>query len=311
MMTTPKDKPAAPDSGNTPTRVPPRITVTSKGIISPSTPLETTPPPQPAPNRPAAPRIRLPKPSETRVAPRKISPEEQQKQDDTLRKQIINQLADLGEQMRMTVQVSVRQGEVFLNGTVDTHFNRLLITSTVSRLSGPKNVHDELKIRSRFNQPVVSSRLAEIPFHKTRNGQVTFVTMALALIAATWFLTVRSGLFNTPLYEFPLEVVYKGKPAAGAQLTLYPQTSREDAKPTFGAVQADGKVVWSTVKPGDGIPKGNYTLTAVWYPLIRTSDSLYRGSNLLPAELENQTTSPFRLSVSSGKQEPRKIDLKQ
>ncbi len=232
--------------------------------------------------------------------------------DELLRKKVIEQLGDLGEHMQLTVHVSVSKGEILLKGTVDSHYNRLVVSSSISRLCGSRGLRDQLQIRSRYNEETPRKRIDYRALLRSRTFLSGIAASVFLIVAGVISILISSGYFAERLYQLPVKVTYNGKSAIGAQLILHPQNAKnKNAGPTYGEVQSDGSVVWSSKKTGDGIPKGEYVMTAVWCPLIKTSDSIYRGENILPAKLSDAANSPYKFQVTKGVPALKEIELKQ
>src|SRR5689334_3346285 len=70
-----------------------------------------------------------------------------------------------------------------------------------------------------------------------------------------------------PVYPVRGQVLYEGKPAAGASVTFHAVSNVEDpwTKPS-AEVDEDGNFVVNTYKAGDGAPAGSYEVTVIWLP---------------------------------------------
>lgn len=87
----------------------------------------------------------------------------------------------------------------------------------------------------------------------------------------------------------------------GAVIALHPDnwTLPNDAIPT-GRVGADGKVVFSTFADRDGIPAGEYIVTARWNKLVSTpGGDAVMGPNVVPAIYGSPDTSPVKIKIDS------------
>ncbi|MFO0928585.1 MAG: hypothetical protein U0736_16445 [Gemmataceae bacterium] len=60
-------------------------------------------------------------------------------------------------------------------------------------------------------------------------------------------------------------VLFKGKPAEGVKVTLHPQFDMGSVKFTpNGVTGKDGRFTLNTAAPGDGAPRGEYSVTFEW-----------------------------------------------
>src|SRR5690606_16510418 len=125
--------------------------------------------------------VRLPALGDTGVQNRPNAVDSK-KLDEQLRKKVLEQLGDLGQQMRMTVPVAVEKGEVFLKGNVDSNYNRLVITSSIARICGAKNLRDQLSIRSRFHEPITSRTADSIESLKSKPAVLVGIAVGIALL---------------------------------------------------------------------------------------------------------------------------------
>jgi hypothetical protein len=91
------------------------------------------------------------------------------------------------------------------------------------------------------------------------------VAVLLLLGGGTYFIFFFfDGGFGKPK-PYPTEgvVLYKGKPAVGARVTLFPEKlSKQSFFPT-GVVKEDGTFKLTTYAPDDGAPAGNYQVTVM------------------------------------------------
>ncbi len=252
--------------------------------------------------------VRLPDPATVNAPAAAETSHESAVADAALRQTVLDQLGELGQQMRLTVNVAVRQGIVSLKGTVDTPYNRLVVLTTIARFCGADRIHHELTIATpRDGRSAQSESAKALSPHLRRIALAAgAVTLVLALIWGGRFIYEQSQPRPEP---FPLEVHFRGKPAAGAQLTLHPVGGDALAKPCSGQVRPDGSVLWTTREPGDGVFVGTYIMTARLHPLIKTPESVHVGENILPTALLSPESSPFRFTVS-GSSATQRIELK-
>ncbi|SFI63929.1 BON domain-containing protein [Planctomicrobium piriforme] len=269
------------------------------------------PTPPPGPSRPQRTQsnlpTRLPDLDTIATPATRPTPVEHQVNDEKVRKQVVEVLGELGQQMRMSIHVRSEHGDVYLRGTVDTSYNRLLVVSVVSRLPGVKKIHDEITLGSQFHGKAEANHVGN--GNRKRNLQFVGIVAAVVLLAGAygaWSLT------TTSLSDFPVVVLYAGKPADGAILTLHPldpQPANEIKRP-LGRVGPDGTVEWTTFDRGDGVPPGRYAVTAIWHPLVLVNGETFSRSNVLGKEYQKSDSTPLRLEVSAQAQSPLQVELK-
>jgi hypothetical protein len=113
--------------------------------------------------------------------------------------------------------------------------------------------------------------------------------------------------YRRPTYPVSATVTFEGKPAAGAFVTLR-GTGKEPRQPyADGYVEADGTLRLSTYTAYDGVPAGEYAITAELRKPQFTPDGK-RGPNLLPARYADVKTTPLKCRITTGKN-VLKIDL--
>lgn len=127
----------------------------------------------------------------------------------------------------------------------------------------------------------------------TRRG-VLLVGASLALLTP---LSCSSS--RRKLYPVRGKVLFDGKPAEGALVTLY---ARDNSDPMEvaprGHVKTDGSFTVGTFKPEDGAPAGEYKVTVMWFPpdaRERLQDG--RLPNKLPPAYSDPSTSGLRIQV--------------
>jgi len=124
------------------------------------------------------------------------------------------------------------------------------------------------------------------------------VCAALAVLSA-----VGCGTKGPTLYPVRGQVVFDGKPAAGATLVFHPaagDSKSADRPPTpTRTVQADGSFTLATYPYGDGAPAGEYRVAIVWLDRSKAgSDASI--PNRLPARYGNADTSGLKATVNAG-----------
>jgi hypothetical protein len=95
-------------------------------------------------------------------------------------------------------------------------------------------------------------------------------------------------------YPTKVKVLYNGKPPVGATIVLHPadKIGNPSVVPSRGVVAEDGTVIFTTYMPDDGVPTGDYVLTAFW-----KDGSANASPNRLPAKYLNPVTSDFKVHV--------------
>ena len=102
-------------------------------------------------------------------------------------------------------------------------------------------------------------------------------------------------------------VLFDGKPAADATVRFYKRVTVPKERyqsVADGLTEADGTFVVSTYGPFDGIPAGEYVVTAVQTGGYAGGGA--RAENLFPAKYATPETSPLRVTVAPGE---NRVDL--
>jgi hypothetical protein len=145
------------------------------------------------------------------------------------------------------------------------------------------------------------------PFPNRRSQQVA------TLLAA---LTVMSGCSSEPqrVPVFPVtgKVTFKGKPADGAQVVLFPVNTENAAElAPSGKVGKDGTFSLTAYEPGDGAPEGDYVATISWRKLVGGGEGgAVAGPNVIPKQYGSAATSPVKISVKGGPTQVPPIAIK-
>lgn len=107
------------------------------------------------------------------------------------------------------------------------------------------------------------------------------------------------------------QVQFRGQPAPGATLILYPQDASVPAqvRPTATA-DAAGKFTLSTYSQADGAPAGEYRVAVVWHPLVNDGGGPVRGPNKLPAKYSQPDTSGLTVTIDPTENQLPALDLK-
>lgn len=96
-----------------------------------------------------------------------------------------------------------------------------------------------------------------------------------------------------------------GKPTGGVALQFHPANAAHQIFPR-AVTAADGTFHLSTYEPNDGIPEGDYVVTASWRLVDSTDDmemhpdELSLAEESLDAAVTDPETSPLRVTIVSG-----------
>lgn len=103
-----------------------------------------------------------------------------------------------------------------------------------------------------------------------------------------------------PVHPVSGKVLFDGKPAEGAVVTLNPkgEGALKSAAPK-GTVKPDGSYKISVYTDGDGAPVGDYVATVQWFKMVGEG----AGPNVIPAKYSKPDTSPLTLTVKEGPNE--------
>jgi hypothetical protein len=107
-------------------------------------------------------------------------------------------------------------------------------------------------------------------------------------------------------YPTKVKVIYEGKPPVGATIVLTPagKIGNPSVIPSTGAVAEDGTVTFSTYTLNDGVPAGEYVVSAFW------ADGSGRSSKQLPAKYLDPATSDHKVRIEKNVNDLGTIELK-
>ena len=225
---------------------------------------------------------------------------EQTLPDDQVAVRVHERLAELGALITGRMVIRVQEEMIVLHGTVQSPHERLLVMSCVQHVRPGMAIRDRLEIMpARVNRP---ERTLKTLLKRWLLKSIAAGSAALALVA---ILTVlfRYQAPERTLVEMPVTVQAAGSPAAGAFLTLHPLQAQAGRTPDAqnvrpqGRVADDGRVAWTTFQPGDGLPPGDYIVTATWSRLVEVYGEKQPGPNQLSQLYATADTSPLRLEV--------------
>ncbi len=138
------------------------------------------------------------------------------------------------------------------------------------------------------------------------------VRQALGLGTALAAVACVSCAGGQKVYPVRGQVLFQGKPAAGATVVFHPVSADPKAverPPTpTGTVQPDGSFTLSTYPYGDGAPPGEYKVAVVWLD----REKAVEGSvpNRLPAKYASPQDSGLTATVNAGPTELQPFQLK-
>jgi len=84
-------------------------------------------------------------------------PKGYQRSDDRIREDVCELLTQHGEIDASDIEVKVMNGEVTLSGNVDDRRTKRMVEESLDRVSGVKDVHNQLKIKGRGDMGTMES----------------------------------------------------------------------------------------------------------------------------------------------------------
>ncbi len=104
-----------------------------------------------------------------------------------------------------------------------------------------------------------------------------------------------------PVYPVTGKVLFRGQPAEGAQVTLFPVDDKDPKRPRPGGqVRRDGSFRLSTYLSYDGAPPGRYAVVIVYRSPEKKEDDENRGPDLLQGRYADPKTTPLKVEVKEG-----------
>ena len=241
--------------------------------------------------------------------------------DSDLKSQILESLASSGLPVMSRVTVDVKDGVLTLGGDVDSSEEKALASIFATRVPHILSVADQIRLVPRikgdagksahpggFNARSISYTIRELPIYlKVLAGLFLFAS----LMGTVWALQPSGP--PKPLKTSPLagKVLLEGYPARGVTVVLHPTDPKApiNCRPN-GSAAADGTFKFTTYKPYDGAPPGEYTV--VVFSFNDPDDPLppERAPIPIPQVYSKPTTSPIKVVVAEGDSELPPIQLK-
>jgi hypothetical protein len=227
------------------------------------------------------------------------SPSEKVSQDFT-RKLACDVLNALNSHNMKSLEVRVEDGGVvFLKGRVTSENLRYLATVVAQRTPGCQKVVNELTISEEADPSSIFGRYWK---HRTRGQKRLHLVAAVALLALSLGGYWAKEWLRPSVVPATGVVEIEGQPVDGARLVLHPvlapgQSPRDVRYPT-AVTDGQGKFVFTTYKPDDGIPPGDYHVSIEWRRLVEVDEEVRPGPNLLPAHYLDPEASGIHVKIA-------------
>ena len=106
---------------------------------------------------------------------------------------------------------------------------------------------------------------------------------------------------HSAVYPVEGQVIWNGKPLAGAMVILYPQgEAKTDVRAAAAQTGPDGRFRVGTYDAGDAAPEGQYAVTVVHFPLVQRGGDSVPSPNVLPAKYASPKTTDLHVQVAKG-----------
>ncbi len=225
-------------------------------------------------------------------------------EDSELRTRVVSHLRHSRIPMFQRLRVEVQDGNVRVIGTVETAFDKQLLTRSLKQISDVKSWRlDTVTILPPpvYREPLLRRVREWLPSRRTVGVMVAVSASSLLMILAPW----AKGSHDIETAPVSGQVFFEGQHAFGAFVTLHPiggSPLLKDFRPA-GYVQPNGQVKFSTVKAQDGVPPGEYLVTVKWNKLVKNGEDASPGPNILPQRYLLPTTSGLKVKVEPGQTE--------
>jgi hypothetical protein len=216
-------------------------------------------------------------------------------------------LSRLGVRFLRGIQPTVRAGIVTLRGQVDTDYERKMVVQLVRQIAGVRDVIDNLPHGEPPSPQPQSERIACVADRRfpIRGKHAVAVVLASLVAATAWSAFDRAHVLPV---TGTLRVF--GQSAGGVVLTLHPIYDRGgDAPRPRGRVDETGRIEWTTYERGDGLPPGEYAVTAVWHQPAVANIGDPPDAQSIAACYARPETSPLRITVTEDECQPLELEL--
>jgi hypothetical protein len=147
-----------------------------------------------------------------------------------------------------------------------------------------------------------STRSHSIPRHRA-----IFLWAAIGLLAAGCGRCEKNRVAVHPVQG---AIQFRGQPMEGAFVSLHPKSATDGVPTPRATVAKDGTFTVTTYDGNDGAPEGDYVVTVQWYRPVRVGNDVVGGPNVLPTKYASAQTSDVIISVASGDNQVRPIQLR-
>jgi hypothetical protein len=103
------------------------------------------------------------------------------------------------------------------------------------------------------------------------------------------------------------QVIYNGKPAAGAHVVFHPKVQQIAHPIPSAKVDPQGNFSLTTYSSQDGAPVGEYSVTVELRPVVTKDGELELGPNVLPPQYSSPKTTKVVANVGPG---PNSVPIK-
>ncbi|HVW00779.1 MAG TPA: BON domain-containing protein [Planctomycetaceae bacterium] len=238
------------------------------------------------------------------------APSEKEAQDAS-RKLSCDVLGALNSHNMKSLDVRVEEeGVVTLRGRVASENMRYLATIVAQRTPGCQKVVNELVVVEETDS---SSRLGRYWKSRTPGQMRLHVTAAVALVLLAGGGFFVNGWLRPSVVPATGVVQIDGQPVDGARLVLHPvltegQLPRDVRYPT-AVTDNQGKFDFTTYRPHDGIPPGEYHVSIEWRRLVEADEQVAPGPNLLPQHYLDPELSGITVKIARDTRELPPITL--
>ena len=130
---------------------------------------------------------------------------------------------------------------------------------------------------------------------------------------ATFLLLAGCGSSSDRIETFPArgQVLWEGKPLAGALVVLHPQsTSVPAAFPARAETDSQGNFILGTYDSEDGVPAGDYRITVHWHQLAQDGGSFEPGPDVVPSKYSDPAQTELKISIAAAENEIPPLNLR-